>query len=199
MTVDVKALVKKVQDHFGAGVGIETAASIALAEILEGKRFKSILEIGTMHGMSAAILAHFADRVTTIDIADRPIADEVLCFLEVKDRVRRIVVPNDTEKEKIVAATYFDMAFLDGDHRRYGLIFDFAITRRCGCVLLHDYPVAAPPLKGAVEYLHWQYPADGWMFDGSGFLLDCVVPAGRIERHAEFAWWFAENGKGDSP
>ena len=144
-----------------------------------------------MHGMGAAVLAHFADKVTTIDIVDRPIADKVLCLLEVKDRVRRVVVKDNDEKEGIVARTCFDMAFLDGDHTRYGLCFDFAITRRCGTVLFHDYPVSAPPLNGDTEYMMHRYPGAPTWGDGSGFLLDYIVPAGRIERGTSFAWWFA--------
>ena len=189
--LDVKAMIKKVHAAYGGGTGIETAAP-GLAERLNGKRFKHILEIGTMHGMGAAVLAHFADKVTTIDIVDRPIADKVLCLLEVKNRVRRIVVKDNDEKEAIVARTFFDMAFLDGDHTRYGLCFDFAITRRCGTLLIHDYPVSAPPLNGDKVYMMHRYRGAPTWGDGSGFLIDCIVPAGRIERHTSFAWWFAE-------
>ena len=177
--------------EFGGSATIETSAT-ELPAVLEGKHFKHILEIGTMNGFSAAVLAQYADRVTTIDIVDRPIADKVLCHLKVKDRVWRHVVKSNDEKERLVARSFFDMAFLDGDHTRYGLCFDFAITRRCGSVLVHDYPVAAPPLQGSHVYLMHQYPADEKWLDGSGFLMDCIVPAGAIERHIPFAWWRAD-------
>ena len=195
--VDAEALRKKLVAEFGPGAGIVTSA-MGLPGLLEGKRFKHIVEIGTMHGFSAALLAHYADKVTTIDTVDRPLADNVLIACKVKDRVKRVVVKSNDDKERLLARSWFDMAFINGLHTRYGVIFDFAITRRCGCILFHNYPVAPPPLHGDKVYLMHRYPADAKWFDGPGFLLDYIVPAGRIVRADGYAWWYAQGVPADA-
>jgi len=195
--VDTNALIKSALDRFGPSIGIETSFGESLARELEGKYFACALEIGTMHGLSAALIALHTDRVVTVDIADRPMADDLLAFLGQQSKVSRVVVKDNDEKARVVNALDFDFAFLDGDHTRYGLIFDFYLTRRCGQVLLHDYPVAAQSIDKSEEYHPNLYPAAGTWLDGSGFLLDCIVPAGRIERRPPFAWWFAEQGNAD--
>jgi len=159
-----------------------------LPHILDGMRFKSVVEIGTMNGLSAAELAMHCDHVTTIDVIDRPVVDEVFAFLGLTGKIDRVVVKDEAEKAKIIDGLTFDMAFLDGQHGRAGLLWDFALTRRCGCLLFHDYPKVVNP--GDPEVYGWrQYPPELLVGDGAGFLLDGIVPAGVIERHPPFAWW----------
>ncbi|GAF95135.1 unnamed protein product, partial [marine sediment metagenome] len=46
-----------------------------------GKRYGTVLEIGTAHGMGAVMLSCFADKVVTIDVTRRPMLDVVLAAI----------------------------------------------------------------------------------------------------------------------
>jgi len=161
-------LVKK----WGRRLTLYSASGRNMWGLLEGKRYKHILEIGTNQGMTAALLARFADRVTTIDVKRWDLVQVVMDGFGVGDRVRRIIIPDDLAKARQVAEMDFDMAYIDGDHHRGSVAIDFMIAKRCGHILFHDYPTAT--------------------YDGAGFLLDELKPEGRIERLAPFAWWHAE-------
>ena len=181
--------------RFGDGILKDSTERIAgpkLAELLDGMLFGHILEIGTFQGLSAAILAEHAHLVTTIDIERQPVAEEVWKFFGVRDRIMYAIAKDDVQKAEIVRYTTFDMAFVDGAHDRPNAVFDFALTRRCGHVLIHDYPYAVPagrPLPTGFSIDDHPRDTNG---DGTGFLLDAVVPAGRIVRIPPFAWWHKE-------
>ena len=158
-----------------------------LAGILEGRRFGHVVEIGTQMGLSAAVWAYFADTVTTIDILKYRIRDSVLETAGVTDRVVPVVVCTDAQKAHVISRLTFDMAFVDGDHRKLetdGVVFcpaqlDFDLVRRCGSVLFHDYPHSNPDAPAASG--------------GAGYVLDTIGPKGSVELFdPSFAWWRAE-------
>lgn len=176
--------------RFGMGITEMTALRLPgakLHDVLSTLHWKHVLEIGTCHGLTAAVLAEHAEHVTTIDIEDRPICEEVWKFFGILGKIDRRVVKDDAHKDAIVRGLDFDCAYVDGCHSRAGAIFDFAITRRCKTVLFHDYPSADMEPPGGWHY--YDRPVD-YSGDGVGYLLDCIVPAGRIVRVAPFAWWF---------
>jgi predicted O-methyltransferase YrrM len=132
-----------------------------------------VLEIGTHFGVSAALLRLVAPRVITIDLVGLPTAREVLETAEVSDVVP-LVVADDGEKQMLLESLSFDLAFLDGDHSREGVELDFALTRKCGRVLFHDYEeipnTAFPGVRGFVD----------------------AISEGAVTRDQPFAWWMAD-------
>lgn len=103
------------------------------------------LEIGTYRGCTAAALAQWCVRVTTVDmivgqfINDRGLARESLWRALGLGNVDVILVSNDTEKARVLERLDFDFAFIDGAHDASSVAFDFNLVRRCGRVLFHDY------------------------------------------------------------
>jgi len=45
----------------------------------------------------------------------------------------------------VIDALEFDFAFVDGAHYDQAVRFDFALVKRCGRVLFHDYDNRGPP------------------------------------------------------
>jgi SAM-dependent methyltransferase len=185
----VDALIK----HFGGGITEMTALRLPgakLPDVLGNLQWKHILEIGTCKGLTAAVLAEHAEHVTTIDIENRPICEEVWKFFGCMGRIDRRVVRDDIHKAMIVNGLDFDMCYIDAGHDRLPVQLDFALTKRCGCLLMHDYPNAAPlDIARTCGYLEQPLTCSG---DGVGWLLDVIVPAGRILRVPPFAWWWGK-------
>ncbi len=97
-----------------------------------------VLEIGTHRGGSSSLFARCGSRVTTIDQATYPLADEVWAFLGVTDRIERRVIASEAEKHALIAETTFDLALLDAAKGPRGEE-DFRALSRCQCVLMRDY------------------------------------------------------------
>jgi len=164
---------------FGKQIGVASAAG-QLPKRLKGQHYGTILEIGTLRGWSAVCLAAFADTVITVDIAGESmpgmlraagcgaIAEQLIDQAGLVDRVIPLVVASDAAKAALVSRLSFDLAFIDGDHSRDGVAFDFAITRRCGSVLFHDY-----------THERWT---------GIREFVD-ALPAAEVETDDTFAWW----------
>ena len=167
---DLGRVLGLVQAHFPPGYGIASAAG-QLPRRLSGMHFDTVLEIGTLRGQSAIVLAHFADTVITIDIVEQPEMREALELAGVADRVIPIVVASDAAKARVISRLAFDLAFLDGNHSRDCVEVDFTITRRCGSVLFHDYPHAR--WTGIREFVD-------------------TLPSDQTETDEVFAWWRAE-------
>lgn len=148
-------------------------AAPGLIKRLDGKRFGTILEIGTCQAVSAAILSCFADTVVTIDVMARPQELLVIDLADAIDRIIPIVAGTEAAKKRLIAALSFDLAFVDGNHRHPAVRDDFEMVRKCGTVLFHDYP------------------RSGSGQDGARVLLDEIRPKGNIERCPPFAWWRA--------
>ncbi|MBM4036530.1 MAG: class I SAM-dependent methyltransferase, partial [Planctomycetes bacterium] len=130
---------------------------------------RTVVEIGTRHAAFAALLGRLAERVVTLDLHESPRVPEVLACAGARN-VAPIRVADDTAKGLLLDCLDFDLAFVDGNHERDGVAFDFAHTRRCGVVLFHDY--ADPGFHGVTEFVD-------------------SLAEGTVLRDAPFAWWFA--------
>ena len=113
-----------------------------------------ILEIGTLHGFSALLMALAAPRalLTTLN----PVGAEVArargylrgcANVTVVARASWDYLRTDRES--------YDLVFVDGDHRRVALDLPwFQRLRLGGLMLFHDYsPIACPPVFEAVRTL----------------------------------------------
>jgi predicted O-methyltransferase YrrM len=125
--------------------------------VLSGKGYKTVIEIGTYRGVSAAEMARYVDRVATFDLKRGRIEQ----LGEKFDRhafwsslgVSNIdlhLVDDDAEKAAIIAALEFDFAFIDGAHDAESVAFDFELVKRCGRVLFHDYDLSGAKNKDCV-------------------------------------------------
>jgi SAM-dependent methyltransferase len=123
---------------------------VDLHSILRSRR---VLEIGTLHGLSAALWAQFAEHVTTIDIHESAVARRIWDKLGVANKITYRVVKSNDEKRKTIAAEDFDFAFVDGDHSHTGAKIDFACVERCGAVLFHDYKPDNWRFRGLVKFI----------------------------------------------
>lgn len=112
---------------------------------LSGKGYRTVLEIGTYRGVAAAEIAQYVERVITIDLRHGKLEHAGEKF----DRymfwnslgvynVELVLVEDDREKAELVSGMEFDFAFIDGAHDET-VRNDFALVKRCGRVLFHDY------------------------------------------------------------
>lgn len=175
--------IESIADRLGSEVLASSAVQAGGREVvarqlvrLRALRVDTIVEIGTRHGITAALLGRFAERVITIDIDKSPIVYDVLACAGV-DNVVPLIVHNDEAKGLLLDRLNFDLAFVDGDHHYAGVAFDFAHARRCGCVVFHDY--ADPRYEGVTK------------------LVDSLTD-GNVERDAPFAWWRAAHVEPES-
>lgn len=110
------------------------------------------IEIGTYHGVSAALLAEYFSTVHTFDIVkdsggywkDAWLPHDVWEFLNISERIIPHIVASDTHKEDIIKHfptndIKFDFAFIDGRHKG-GVDVDFKMLEPyCDVFLFHDY------------------------------------------------------------
>lgn len=144
------AMRQKIAALHGAKVLKRSALSIrggahVFERVLSGNGYRTVLEIGTYRGCAAAEIAQYCERVITIDLKHGKLEQMGERF----DRhafweslgVRNIelhLVKNDAKKHLLVGGLAFDFAFIDGAHDA-SIANDFALVRRCGHVLFHDY------------------------------------------------------------
>lgn len=98
---------------------------------------KTIVEIGTRYGISAAILASIG-KVYTFDIEYYSETEHVWNELNVKKNIHYFIVKNRKEIRKILKKIKFDFAFVDGNHTYKDVKADFELVKCCERVLLHD-------------------------------------------------------------
>jgi predicted O-methyltransferase YrrM len=146
----------------------------SLIDVLEarGRRWGTILEIGTAHGAGTAMLSYFADRVVTIDVKRWAEVEAVMGAAGpgVQGHIDFRVVADNAEKKAVVEALDFDLAFIDGDHHAAEFKIDFDLCKRCGVLLCHDYPTWRPGVAGP------------------GAVLDAQTE-GTLEPYPPFVWW----------
>ena len=100
---------------------------------------KCAIETGTYKGTATALLAHYADKVVTID--KHNYIDKYNFWMEydVYRKIDSYMIENEKDKSDLISKIDFDFAFLDGDHSLKGVRSDFDLVKKCGRVLFHDY------------------------------------------------------------
>lgn len=130
-----------------------------------GVRGKCCFEVGTWHGLTAAVLSRYFDRVVTVDIENRLLKHEVLAHLGIMN-VECIDIKSNEQKAAIARDLDFDFAYLDGNHAN-DTESDWEITRKCKRVLMHE----AWPWQEKVWRLVHQLPVEQVKFNGLGLAL----------------------------
>lgn len=135
--------------------------------VFKDKGYRTALEIGTYRGCAAVEIAQYCDRVVTIDLKrgklelSGEVFDRHAFWKSIGvDNIDLRLVKDDLEKAAIVNALDFDIAFIDGDHDRGSVRFDFAITKRCGRVLFHDADDNGPDRSNDVHEFIKTLPAE---------------------------------------
>ena len=163
-TVGDECFTQRAYEEFGKHI-VRGTALMMPAE--EGERyvveelFRSILEkqsgvaieIGTFRGVTTAMLAHYFDKVYTIDLIENAISAEVWKFFGILPKIKSYVVADDEAKQHFINSLDFDFAFIDGDHTYEGVALDFELVRKCGKVVFHDYAVSAD-CKGVTDFVN---------------------------------------------
>jgi hypothetical protein len=111
-------------------------------EVREG-RFRTMIEkclpirhaveIGTWRGLSTAVLAHYADRVTTVDNHRCELSRRLWMWAGVTDKIEDKVITDQIPEGE------YDFAFIDGGHTAEQVRKDFESVKSCRRVLFHDY------------------------------------------------------------
>ena len=110
-----------------------------IRSIFRGKKIKTAVEIGTYNGTTTALLAHYAEKVITIDIKNYVDRFPFWADYGVYEKIDSYVVKDDEDKARLLAGMDFDFAYIDGDHSERGVRADFECVKKCGRVLFHDY------------------------------------------------------------
>jgi predicted O-methyltransferase YrrM len=146
--------------------------------LMQGKGYRTVLEIGTYRGCSAALMSRYCDQVITIDLRHGQLERTGQSFDRRKfwaslgaDNIDSRLVDGDDEKTEVIATLDFDFAFVDGAHDAESVRLDFDLVKRCGRVLFHDYADTGRPDKDHV------------------FHFVNSLPRGRVEVFGVFALW----------
>jgi protein-L-isoaspartate O-methyltransferase len=111
----------------------------------------TVVEIGTLKGLTALVLARYFEHVITIDVVDDPQHREISDMLGARN-VDFLIVPDNAAKASVINALKFDAAFVDGNHHD-DTESDFALVKRCGRVMMHEFwdaqPVVGKTLRAA--------------------------------------------------
>src|SRR5688572_941642 len=94
-----------------------------LTEVLQGGKYRTVLEIGTYRGVGAAEISQYVERVITIDLKHGKLErlgethDRHAFWRSLGiDNIEFIGVDDDAEKARVVNALDFDFALIDGAH-----------------------------------------------------------------------------------
>lgn len=115
---------------------------------------RTCLEIGTFHGITAVVLSQFFERVLCVSVDEDPsrlFKHKIMKFLGITN-VSFFDAKNNKEKSAFVNAAQFDFCYQDGDHTN-DTHEDFALVKRCGRVLFHEYWPLQPPVWNLVNSL----------------------------------------------
>ena len=145
--------------------------------ILQDRHVGTMLEIGTCHGVMAAVLGLVCKRVTTVDCAafrphhaDRGGSSAFARVPEVlatagASNVWAFLAKDENEKQQIVRRLRFGAAFIDGLHTAAGA--DFEAVRHCGCVFFHNaetqggvkaFLATIGPVERCGDFAVWRHP-----------------------------------------
>lgn len=120
-------------------------------KVMAGKGHKTALEIGTYRGVSAAEMAQYCERVITIDLKHGKLEQNGGTFGRQHfwkslgiENIELHLIDDDVEKARLIDSLSFDFAFVDGAHDET-VANDFALVKKCGNVLFHDYDSRGRP------------------------------------------------------
>jgi predicted O-methyltransferase YrrM len=135
-----------------------------LREFLEGKGYRTIVEIGTYRGATAALLAQYCERVVTIDLKHGRMEQlgeshsrydfwrSLGC-----ENIELHLIDGDREKADILRRLHFDFAFIDGAHDA-SVASDFELVKKCGRVLFHEYDNTRPDQNYSYDFVNQNLP-----------------------------------------
>lgn len=131
-----------------------------------GVRGKRCFEVGTWHGLTAAVLSRYFDQVVTVDIAHQALKHEVLAHLGIENVVCIDIADNEEKARIWRRFGPFDFAYLDGNHAD-DTELDWQLTKNCGRVLMHE----CWPFQPKVFELAYSLPQNEMAFNGMGLAL----------------------------
>lgn len=118
------------------------------------RRRMTCLEVGTYNGMSAIVLSQYFDRVICVSVDDKPgelLKHDIVKALGIRN-IRFFDCANNAEKAAVIGKLDFDFCYQDGDHLN-DTHDDFALVKRCGRVLFHEYWPLQPAVWNLVNGL----------------------------------------------
>jgi predicted O-methyltransferase YrrM len=107
-------------------------------EFFKGIKIKTVVEIGTFKGISAAYMKQFCSKVFTFDIEDYPQKYKVWKDLKIDGRIFFSIIENRQQIKEILDKIKWDFAFIDGSHTWEDARMDWELVNKCGKVLFHD-------------------------------------------------------------
>ena len=180
-------ITQRLVDRFGdswlpySALADEALCRAVLCDLIERTGpIRHIVETGTFRGWSAALLAEYADHVTTFDVQYFHGCEAAWATLGVLDKITFREIRDDQDKADILAGLDFDAAFVDGCHIG-GVAVDFGLLRPAGRLIFHDYTPGFPPDNLRTHVLEF---VDG---------IDRTDPA-VILRRPPFATWIDAHG-----
>lgn len=118
------------------------------------------IEIGTLHGVTTALLAHYSKEVVTVDINYQQVSSYIWHYFGVNDKIKSILIDNDEDKKLLCDGIDFDFAFIDALHTYDAVKYDFSCVKKCGRVLFHDYGIDNHP--GISEFIKELPKSEVW-------------------------------------
>ena len=150
------SLVERIESLHGESVLRKSALRIRrgaeiFEKILSGAGYRTVVEIGTFRGCSAAVLSRYCDKVVTLDLKHGQLEQHNTPFDRISfwrslgiDNIELRLIEDDTEKAELLGSLDFDFAFVDGAHDET-VKDDFELVKKCGHVLFHDYDDRGQP------------------------------------------------------
>lgn len=134
-------------------------------DFFKNVKIKTVVEIGTLKGISAAYMAGFAKKIFTFDIRDYKDKYKVWKDLGIENRIYYYTIKGKDENfqgkfkpnksrvdiKDILDKIRFDFAFIDGEHTYEAVKSDFELVKHCGKVLFHD--VAKKSFTGVRQFV----------------------------------------------
>lgn len=143
----------QVFEHYGYPAFRRSSVLEGFENFIKENAFRGdvCLEVGSLKGLTAIVLARYFKKVVTIDINDDPQKYQIAKLLGVTN-IDFVNVLDNEAKAGVCAQLDFDAAYMDGDHAKDSPL-DFKILKRCGRVLAHEFwdsqPVVEQTLRAA--------------------------------------------------
>ena len=150
---------------------------------IRDKEIKHAVEIGTFMGTATAVLAHYAWKVSTMDIRRYYQSATLWLNMGVMPQITQYIISDHPDdKTTLLNRLDFDFAFIDGNHRD-GVNLDWELTKKCGRVLFHDYFHEGTPMPDLMT--------DKKSFEPSPWILELVdsLPKDEVTIKEPFAYW----------